>query len=108
MKRSLNNFVIPRRRLLLALAALPIAHTRAAPAGPIVEVWKAPTCGCCKDWIAYLEANGFAVKAHDIASATTRYATSWAFRFGTGPATPRRSAATQSKAMFRCARSVAC
>ncbi|WVN42775.1 DUF411 domain-containing protein [beta proteobacterium MWH-UniP1] len=32
---------------------------------PMVEVWKSPTCGCCKDWIKHLEANGFQVKAYD-------------------------------------------
>ena len=26
-----------------------------------VQVWKEPTCGCCKDWIAHLESNGFKV-----------------------------------------------
>ena len=24
-----------------------------------IEVWTNPSCGCCKDWIAYLEKNGF-------------------------------------------------
>lgn len=31
-----------------------------------VEVWKSVTCGCCKDWVRHLEANGFAVRAHDV------------------------------------------
>lgn len=54
-----------RRQLLLALGALPLAGiVHAAPAAaalPPVEVWKEPTCGCCKDWIAHMEANGFKV-----------------------------------------------
>jgi len=29
----------------------------AAPA--TMQVWKDPNCGCCKDWIAHLEKNGF-------------------------------------------------
>jgi hypothetical protein len=58
-----------RRQLLLALATLPLARFATA-AGPApaknaelttVEVWKEATCGCCKDWIAHLEANGFKV-----------------------------------------------
>ena len=56
-----------RRRLLAAaLAALPsgVLAQRAAD-GPLVEVWKSPTCGCCKDWIAHMQANGFRVVAHD-------------------------------------------
>jgi len=31
-----------------------------------VEVWKSPTCGCCKDWIAHLEAEGFRVKVNEV------------------------------------------
>ena len=57
-----------RRRLLLALGVLPLASLARAAAPSAkeaaltwVEVWKEPTCGCCKDWIAHLEANGFKV-----------------------------------------------
>ena len=32
-----------------------------------VEVYKSPTCGCCGDWIEHLRANGFEVRAHDVA-----------------------------------------
>lgn len=63
-----------RRRLLAAaaaLAALPL-HVRAAPAAPLVEVWKSPTCGCCKDWVAYLEANGFEVRTQDSGNTAVR------------------------------------
>lgn len=55
-----------RRRLTaamaLALSGIPVL-ARAAP--PIVEVWKSPDCGCCKDWVKHLEANGFQVTTHD-------------------------------------------
>ena len=37
-----------------------------------VEVWKSPTCGCCKDWVTHLEANGFRVKVHDLGNAAAR------------------------------------
>ena len=54
-----------RRHLLRALGLLPLAGVvhAAAPTAelPPVEVWKEPTCGCCKDWIAHMEANGFKV-----------------------------------------------
>lgn len=33
---------------------------------PEISVYKSPTCGCCKSWIAHLEANGFEVTAHDV------------------------------------------
>lgn len=59
----------PRRRFLraataLAAAALPALGGAAAPL-PTLQVWKSPTCGCCKDWIAYLEKDGFRVQAFD-------------------------------------------
>ena len=49
-----------RRQLLLALGLLPLAGL-ARTASTEVQVWKEPTCGCCKDWVAHLEANGFKV-----------------------------------------------
>lgn len=82
MQHKLNDFRLVRRRLLSGLAALPITCTWAAPAKPMVEVWKAPTCGCCKDWIAYLEANGFAVKAHDIGNNPVRLKLGMPKQFG--------------------------
>jgi hypothetical protein len=30
------------------------------------EVWKTPTCGCCKAWVMHLQASGFSVVAHDV------------------------------------------
>ena len=30
-----------------------------------IEVWKDPSCGCCDDWIAYLQANGFQVTSYN-------------------------------------------
>lgn len=32
-----------------------------------ITVYKNPTCGCCKNWIKHMEANGFAVKSVDVA-----------------------------------------
>ncbi|WP_372825062.1 DUF411 domain-containing protein [Polaromonas sp.] len=65
-----------QRRLILqtiagltAVAASPwlVAQTR-----PQVEVWKDPNCGCCKDWVVHLEANGFEVKVNDSGNAAAR------------------------------------
>ena len=68
-----------RRTLLQAgLTALagPTALTTATRAlaqpQPLIEVWKDPNCGCCKDWMAHLQANGFAVKAHDVGNTAAR------------------------------------
>ncbi len=31
-----------------------------------ITVYKSATCGCCKEWVKHLEANGFSVKALDV------------------------------------------
>ncbi len=56
-----------RRGLLAGAGALLLAAHLPAPAQAALfaEVWKDPDCGCCKDWIAHLEANGFKVKVND-------------------------------------------
>lgn len=56
-----------RRRHLLAwpLALLLPGLAQAQPAGPVLQVWKDPNCGCCQDWIEHLRAEGFSVKSHD-------------------------------------------
>jgi hypothetical protein len=58
-----SNSSTSRRELLMALSLLPLARLAqgATPAPTQVQVWKEPTCGCCKDWIAHMEANGFKV-----------------------------------------------
>ncbi len=39
-------------------------------AGPTVEVYKSPTCGCCKDWVSHMRENGFEVKVHNMQDVT--------------------------------------
>ncbi len=65
------NTRISRRTALQTLALLAAAPliARAEEALPVVEVYKSPTCGCCKDWIRHLDANGFKVQATDVADA---------------------------------------
>ncbi len=63
-----------RRSLLAAVAALGLpvwANTPAArnAQGPLVEVWKSPSCGCCGDWIKHLQAHGFRVKVNEVDNA---------------------------------------
>lgn len=50
-----------RRAWLAGTAVLALASsTMIAYAAPeTMQVWKDPNCGCCKDWIAHLEKNGF-------------------------------------------------
>ena len=35
---------------------------------PAVEVYKTPTCGCCRLWVEHLRANGFTVRTTDMES----------------------------------------
>ena len=60
---------LTRRTLLLTALLLPLARAQAATTKPLVEVWKTPTCGCCHDWVAHLEAKGFEVKTYDLSEA---------------------------------------
>lgn len=56
------------RRLVCAsgviAACAPVLTAAAAPA-PLVEVWKDPSCGCCKDWVSHIEGAGFKAKVND-------------------------------------------
>ena len=65
-----------RRFLLKTLASLTAAAALTpslmAQTRPAVEVWKDPDCGCCKDWVSHLEANGFQVSVHDSGNAEAR------------------------------------
>lgn len=44
----------------------PAAATASLPVGDVVTVYKSATCGCCKAWVAHMEAAGFTVEAHDV------------------------------------------
>lgn len=68
-----------RHALAMGAGALAIGmgwalSARAAQPKPLVEVWKDPNCGCCKDWMAHLEGAGFAVKGHDKGNTAVRAA----------------------------------
>lgn len=72
----MNSNPMRRRRFVGLLVAAPMTTWPGVPAfaspAPAVEVWKDPTCGCCKDWIALLRKAGFAVTAHDSGNAAVR------------------------------------
>jgi len=45
-----------------------LSKTRLAKSAPIsLDVYKSPTCGCCKKWIEHIDDNGFQSKTHSIA-----------------------------------------
>ena len=71
----LRNRLERRRALLVGVAAIGVARwttVRSATAAPLVEVWKSPSCGCCKDWVAHLQASGFGVEVHDSGNVAAR------------------------------------
>ena len=52
-------------------------------AGPVAfEVWKDPSCGCCRDWIAHMEQNGFRAAVHDIGNSAARTRLGLPARYG--------------------------
>ena len=58
---------------LLAAATLPAwAAQPSAQALPVLQVWKDPNCGCCKDWISYLQRDGFQVQVFETGNTAMR------------------------------------
>ena len=48
-----------------ATTALLPRVSAAAPKPTPITVYKDPSCGCCKNWVEHLRANGFAPEVHD-------------------------------------------
>jgi hypothetical protein len=78
-----------RRSLLIGAPALLAAATlpawAAMPSGkdlPVLQVWKDPNCGCCKDWIAYLQRDGFQTQSFDTGNTAVRKRLGLPDRFG--------------------------
>lgn len=72
-----------RRRLLLGMLAWGAAPAWPSVPGVVtVQVWKDPNCGCCKDWMAHLERNGFSVAAFDQGNAAARARLGMPQKFG--------------------------
>jgi hypothetical protein len=65
---------LSRRRFSLTAMAALLAPAWAAAQAPSVhaEVWKSPTCGCCKDWIAHMEKSGFRFTVHEVGNTAMR------------------------------------
>jgi hypothetical protein len=65
-----------RRQLIRAMTTIAgsaaVAPALMAQTRTQVEVWKDPNCGCCKDWVDHLQANGFAVRVHDSGNTAAR------------------------------------
>jgi hypothetical protein len=60
-----------RNSIIVFLVSMWLAAGLSAAGAAEVTVYKSPTCGCCKNWVAHLRANGFSVKAVDVADVTS-------------------------------------
>ncbi|AVT02380.1 DUF411 domain-containing protein [Paracidovorax avenae] len=58
--------------LCTTAAGLPWLAHAARPVPIAIEVWKDPNCGCCKDWVDHMQANGFQATVHDTGNAAVR------------------------------------
>ncbi|MEY2873431.1 MAG: hypothetical protein RLZZ373_802 [Pseudomonadota bacterium] len=75
-----------RKRRTLLLGSIALGATSlvlAAGKQPIaVQVWKGPSCDCCKDWVLHLEKNGFVVSALDQGNSVARARLGMPLTFG--------------------------
>ena len=56
-----------RKQFLQSILVVPFATTvQLNAAGPHVQVYKTPTCGCCGQWVQHLRDNGFQVAVQDV------------------------------------------
>lgn len=84
----MTNLFIPslptRRSLLLGLAAMGAMSVAGAAtsASVAMQVWKDPSCGCCKDWVATLEKSGFRVAVIEQGNTATRSRLGMPAQFG--------------------------
>ncbi len=68
---------LTRRTTLMAAAAALAGAGWAAQAAspkklPVMQVWKDPNCGCCKDWVDILRREGFEVQTIDSGNTAMR------------------------------------
>ena len=74
MKHHLIHKASRRSVLRLAVAGLGAVSLGTASvayaAAETIPVWKTPTCGCCKAWVAHLRKNGYDVVTNDVDDTT--------------------------------------
>ena len=86
MNRSGKSNVNRRQFMRTLLCATVAAHV-GVPGTSVaedlsIEVWKGPECGCCDDWITYLEANGFSVTSYNEGSTDAMIRLGMPFKYG--------------------------
>jgi hypothetical protein len=50
-----------------AAGATAVLTGKGSATGPLMVVYKSPTCGCCTDWVTHVKKAGFRVEIHDTA-----------------------------------------
>jgi hypothetical protein len=75
LRRTLINFLIASPLSIFTTSLL-------ANDENLIEVWKSPTCGCCKDWIIHLESNGFKVVYYDTGNNRVRHQVGMPRKYG--------------------------
>ncbi|MGF6275927.1 hypothetical protein ABIB38_004333 [Massilia sp. UYP11] len=53
------------RAAMAAVLSIPVL---AIAAGPVIDVYKTESCGCCGAWVEHLEANGFTPRVTNVAN----------------------------------------
>ena len=116
---------LDRRRALrgmLGIASLPAlaaagwlvsaSNEARAQTKPLMEVWKDPNCGCCKDWVKLMEEAGFSVKTYATGNRAKRKQLGLPEKLGschTGRASQSRRASAARKSPSRtCAFTAEC
>lgn len=56
-----------RKQFIFSLAPLLVGPSALQAAGPKMQVYKTPTCGCCGKWVQHLRDYGFEVAVQDVA-----------------------------------------
>jgi hypothetical protein len=66
--RERTEIMFARWIVICAFAALQFAAPVRADETPArsVEVWKSPTCGCCRGWVAHMKNSGFKVATNNV------------------------------------------
>lgn len=62
MKNTVKRFA---GAIVLAFAIAPAVTVAAAAMTNAIEVYHDPACGCCVNWIRYMQAQGYAVTSHE-------------------------------------------
>lgn len=94
-RRFLRRLCLPAAAAAAGWAAQATQATQASPSaraatsataagggGVLVQVWKSPTCGCCKEWIAHLQTHGFRVQVQETGNTAARARLGIDMRFG--------------------------